>query len=144
MLLHSGRIISTSKSSSTMESHTIETLEQKIENLRAMVKQLAVSVQQIHREHHQADGNGAGLVQPNQLVLERPPNYHRYEPRDPVINVEAPTFDGNLDPRAFTDWIPEMDHFFEWHNLSNDRKVRFVKMKLIGRAKLFWQSTEQR
>ncbi|GFY95604.1 hypothetical protein Acr_10g0009890 [Actinidia rufa] len=102
-----------------------------------MVEQLTASVQQIQRDHHQIGGNRAGLAQPNQPVLERPPNYHRNEPRDPIINVEAPTFDGRLDPKAFTDWIREMDHFFEWYNLSNDRKVRFAKMKLIGRAKLF-------
>ncbi|GFS29072.1 multidrug resistance-associated protein 14 [Actinidia rufa] len=57
---------------------------------------------------------GAGPAQPNQPVLERPPNYHRNDPRDPIINVEAPTFDGRLDPKAFTYWIFEMDHFFEW------------------------------
>ncbi|GFS37093.1 hypothetical protein Acr_00g0049790 [Actinidia rufa] len=96
------------------------------------------------RDRHQIGGNGAGPARPNQPVLERPPNFHRNEPRDPIINVEAPTFDGRLDPKAFTDWIREMDHFFEWYNLSDDRKVRFAKMKLISRAKLFWQSTEQR
>ncbi|GFZ04490.1 hypothetical protein Acr_17g0000620 [Actinidia rufa] len=109
-----------------------------------MVEQLTASVQQIQRDRHQVGGNGAGPARPNQPVLERPPNFHRNEPRDPIINVEAPTFDGRLDPKAFTDWIREMDHFFEWYNLSDDRKVRFAKMKLISRAKLFWQSTEQR
>ncbi|GFZ15759.1 hypothetical protein Acr_25g0001680 [Actinidia rufa] len=109
-----------------------------------MVEQLTASVQQIQRDRHQVGGNGAGPARPNQPVLERPPNFHRNEPRDPIINVEAPTFDGRLDPKAFTDWIREMDHFFEWYNLSDDRKVRFAKMKLISRDKLFWQSTEQR
>ncbi|GFS34711.1 bifunctional inhibitor/lipid-transfer protein/seed storage 2S albumin superfamily protein [Actinidia rufa] len=139
-----GRFISTSESSPTMESHTLETLDQKIEELRTMVEQLTASVQQIQRDRHRVGGNGAGPARPNQPVLERPPNFHRNEPRDPIINVEAPTFDGRLDPKAFTDWIREMDHFFEWYNLSDDRKVRFAKMKLISRAKLFWQSTEQR
>ncbi|GFY85298.1 Xanthine/uracil permease family protein [Actinidia rufa] len=69
------------------------------------------------RDRHQAGGNGAGPAQPNQPVLERPPNYHRNDPRDPIINVEALTFDGRLDPKAF-------------HRLDS--------------AKLFWQSTEQR
>ncbi|GFZ15653.1 hypothetical protein Acr_25g0000620 [Actinidia rufa] len=87
-----------------------------------MVEQLTASVQQIQRDRHQVGGNGAGPAQPNQLVLERPPNYHRNDPRDPIINVEALTFDGRLDPKAFTDWIREMDHFFEWYNLSDDRK----------------------
>ncbi|GFY95386.1 hypothetical protein Acr_10g0007710 [Actinidia rufa] len=109
-----------------------------------MVEQLTASVQQIQRDRHQVGGTGAGPAQHNQPVLERPPNFHRNEPRDPIINVEAPTFDGRLDPKAFTDWIREMDHFFEWYNLSDDRKVQFAKMKLISRAKLFWQSTEQR
>ncbi|GFS42491.1 hypothetical protein Acr_00g0080110 [Actinidia rufa] len=102
-----------------------------------MIEQLTASVQQIQRDHNQAGSNGAGLARPNQPVLERPPNYHRNEPRDPIISVEAPTFDGRLDPKAFTDWVREMDHFFEWYNLSNDRKVRFAKMKLIGRASFF-------
>ncbi|GFY95394.1 hypothetical protein Acr_10g0007790 [Actinidia rufa] len=109
-----------------------------------MVEQLTASVQQIQRDRHQVGGNGAGPARPNQPVLERPLNSNRNEPRDPIINVEAPTFDGRLDPKAFTDWIIEMDHFFEWYNLSDDRKVRFAKMKLISRAKLFWQSIEQR
>ncbi|GFZ08864.1 hypothetical protein Acr_20g0006720 [Actinidia rufa] len=79
-----------------------------------MVEQLTASVQQIQRDRHQVGGNGTGLARHNQPVLERPPNFHRNEPRDPIINVEAPTFDGRLDPKAFTDWIREMDHFFEW------------------------------
>ncbi|GFS34413.1 hypothetical protein Acr_00g0033900 [Actinidia rufa] len=97
-----------------------------------MVEQLTASVQQIQRDRYQVGGNGAGPAQPNQPVLERPPNYHRNDPRDPIINVEAPTFDGRLDPKAFTDWIREMDHFFEWYNLSDDRKV---EMKEILREK---------
>ncbi|GFZ18557.1 hypothetical protein Acr_27g0002960 [Actinidia rufa] len=106
-----GRFISTSESSPTIESHTLETLDQKIEELRTMVEQLTASVQQIQRDRHQVVGNGVGPARPNQPVLEQPPNFHRNEPRDPIINVEAPTFDGRLDPKAFIDWIREMDHF---------------------------------
>ncbi|GFZ12735.1 hypothetical protein Acr_23g0011200 [Actinidia rufa] len=79
-------------------------------------------LRQSFRDRHQVGGNGAGPARPNQPVLEQPPNFHRNEPRDPIINVEAPTFDGRLDAKAFTDWIREMDHFFEWYNLSDDRK----------------------
>ena len=48
------------------------------------------------------------------------------------IKVKAPTFDGRLDPKTLTDWVHEMDHIFEWYNLSDDRKVRFAKMKLVS------------
>ena len=55
---------------------------------------------------------------------------------------EAPTFDGRPNPKAFIDWVNEMDHFFDWHKLSDDRKVRFAKLKLISRAKFFWYNIE--
>ena len=55
---------------------------------------------------------------------------------------EAPTFDGRPDPKAFIDWVHEMNRFFNWHKLSDDKKVRFAKLKLISRAKFFWQNTE--
>jgi len=35
-----------------------------------------------------------------------------------------------------------MDRFFEWNNLSNNRKVRFAKMKLIDEAKIYWRDVE--
>ncbi|GFZ11294.1 hypothetical protein Acr_22g0006920 [Actinidia rufa] len=46
-------------------------------------------------------------------------------------------------PKFSNDWFSEIDHFFDWHKLSNDKKVRFAQMKLIGRAKLSWQTIEQ-
>jgi len=39
-------------------------------------------------------------------------------------------------------WICDMDRFFEWHNLSNNRKVRFAKMKQINKAKIYWRDVE--
>ena len=55
---------------------------------------------------------------------------------------ETPTFDGRPYPKAFINWVNEMSHFFECHKLSDDRKVRFVKLKLISQVKFFWQSIE--
>lgn len=55
------------------------------------------------------------------------------------IKVEAPTFDGRLDQWVFTKWLHDIDHFFERYNLSENRRVRFAKMKLIGSAQLFWE-----
>ena len=43
-------------------------------------------------------------------------NDHRdfREPEDRMthIKIEAPTFDGSLDPWVFTDWLRQMEHFF--------------------------------
>ncbi|GFZ13265.1 concanavalin A-like lectin protein kinase family protein [Actinidia rufa] len=49
---------------------------------------------------------------------------------------EAPTFDGRPDPKAFIDWVHKMNRFFDWHKLSDDRKVRFAKLK----APILWLS----
>ena len=69
-------------------------------------------------------------------------NDHRdfREPEDRMthIKIEAPTFDGSLDPWVFTDWLRQMEHFFEWYNWAENKKVRFAKMKLTGRALLYW------
>ncbi|KAK8963965.1 Exonuclease 1 [Platanthera guangdongensis] len=51
------------------------------------------------------------------------------------IRLDAPSFDGRLDPKAFSDWLLDMDHYFEWYDMSDERCVRFAKMKLIGQAK---------
>ena len=29
------------------------------------------------------------------------------------VKIEAPTFDGLLNPKVLSDWMREMDHFFE-------------------------------
>ena len=38
---------------------------------------------------------------------------------------------------GFVIWID-----FEWHNLSDNRKVRFAKMKLNDEAKVYWRDVE--
>ena len=52
------------------------------------------------------------------------------------VRVEVPDFLGKIDPRVFCDWLATMDDYFEWYEMTEDRKVRFAKMKLIGHAKV--------
>jgi hypothetical protein len=56
--------------------------------------------------------------------------------------IEAPTFDGRHDLWIFDMWIRNMNRFFECHNLSDNRKVRFAKMMLIGETKIYWRDVE--
>jgi len=53
------------------------------------------------------------------------------------IKLEALTFDGELDPQLFLDLNSDMDHYFDWYDMSNERKVRFAKMKLVGQARQY-------
>ena len=59
------------------------------------------------------------------------------------IRVEVPNFHGRLDPYAFQDWITSLEDYFDWFNLAAERKVRFVKMKLKGQARVWWHSVEE-
>ena len=82
--------------------------------------------------------------------MVRYPQPQRYHEQDPVIRVmkgikvDAPSFDGRLDPKVFSDWLADMDHFFQWHGLPDPQRVGFAKMKLVGQAKLHWGNVERR
>ena len=78
-------------------------------------------------------------------------NRPRPEPRQPRINdqndfaganfkskkLEAPTFNGQLDLQFFLDWISDMNHYFDWYDMSDERRIRFVKTKLVGQARQY-------
>lgn len=36
-----------------------------------------------------------------------------------------------------------MDSYFEWYHMSEEHKVKFAKMKLVGQARLYWDNVEQ-
>jgi len=56
--------------------------------------------------------------------------------------IEAPIFYGHHDPWIFDMWIRDMDQFFKWHNLSDNKRVGFAKMMHIGEAKLYWSDVK--
>jgi hypothetical protein len=59
------------------------------------------------------------------------------------VRVDVSDFHGKLDPCAFQNWLTALEDYFEWFDLSPDRKGWFVKMKLKGPAHVWWQSVEE-
>lgn len=57
--------------------------------------------------------------------------------------MDIAEFHGKLDPHAFQDWITSLEDYFEWYRLPPNTKVRFVKMKLKGQARIWWSSVEE-
>ena len=53
---------------------------------------------------------------------------------------ELYNYDGSLSIEALLDWISELDKYFEYEDISEDRKIRFVVTKLKGHAVLWWDS----
>ncbi|KAL5760092.1 hypothetical protein ACOSQ2_018930 [Xanthoceras sorbifolium] len=60
------------------------------------------------------------------------------------LKIEVSDFVGKLDPNAFHDWITTLEDYFDWFSVPEDRKVRFVKLKLKGSARVRWSSIEER
>ena len=53
------------------------------------------------------------------------------------VRLEAPTFDGILDPKIYIDWEGEMDQYFDWYDMTEERKCKFAKLRLIGQDRLY-------
>ena len=45
------------------------------------------------------------------------------------VKVDAPSFDGRLDPQVYIDWQLAIDRYFRWHDMSESRKIRLAVMK---------------
>ena len=59
-----------------------------------------------------------------------------------MVILEAPSFESHQDPGIFNEWLYEIDEFIEHIGLSYVRRARFAKMKLISRARDYWQDVE--
>ena len=152
MHLHSGHIMSNSEHQSTSKPRP--SLEQTIEDLAKSVHNLLDRVEQIEasqRETINHEGDNM-LRQNNDGYFNRAPNFEHdhynhngprdYDDRMFKEKIEAPTFDGHLDPWVFTDWLHQMDKFFDYYHWAENKKMRYVRMKLVGRADLFWEDLE--
>ncbi|GMY33688.1 Transposon Ty3-G Gag-Pol polyprotein [Fagus crenata] len=58
------------------------------------------------------------------------------------VRVEVPDFAGKIYPQVFSDWLASLERYFEWYDMSDERRVRFAIMKLIGQAQIWWTGGE--
>ena len=58
------------------------------------------------------------------------------------IKINAPSFDGTLEPQLFLDWMKEIDRYLKWYMMLEERKVSFAAMKLSGQASQYWANLE--
>lgn len=52
------------------------------------------------------------------------------------MKVDVTDFNGKFDPDAFHDWMVSLEDYFEWFAVPANRRVRFVKLKLKGVARM--------
>ena len=56
------------------------------------------------------------------------------------FQIDAPSFDGSLDPNKFLDWLTEIEDYCEYHQLRDDHRVGLVRMKLEDQVRNFWRN----
>ena len=54
------------------------------------------------------------------------------------LKVDIPNFSDDLNIEGFLDWLTEVDRFFDYTELPDDRKVKFVAYMLKGGASIWW------
>ena len=74
----------------------------------------------------------------NSTISERSnTNYNRYDEDERYlknIKVDVSNFDGRLDPQYYLDWVMSVERYFKWYEMSQERRVRFAAMKLVGQV----------
>ena len=52
------------------------------------------------------------------------------------------TYDGNLSAEGLIDWIGELDRYFDYEDVEEDKKVKLVVTRLKGHAALWWDNVQ--
>ena len=74
-------------------------------------------------------------------------NHYGYDQADTSdfrLKVDIPTFNGNLNIEDLLDWLAEVDHFFAYMEVPEDRRVRLVACRLKGGASAWWERLQNR
>ena len=37
------------------------------------------------------------------------------------IKIDPPTFDGIFDPKFFSDWVTDLDYYFNWYMFTEEK-----------------------
>ena len=71
---------------------------------------------------------GLAPIHPRAQRQEPTPDHHPRRPHHDLmdqderalrnIQLDAPTFDGDLDPKVYIDWESDMDQYFDWYDMS--------------------------
>jgi hypothetical protein len=59
------------------------------------------------------------------------------EPQEYQMKIDLPSFDGHLHIEDFLDWITEVEQFFDYMNIPQERKV-----KLVGGTSAWWEQLQ--
>ena len=60
------------------------------------------------------------------------------------MKVDILEFEGKMNGDIFLDWLYTVDRVFDYKELSDERKVKLVAIKLKGSSSLWWENLKKR
>jgi hypothetical protein len=57
-------------------------------------------------------------------------------------NMDIPIYEGNLDAKELLDWIRNLDTYFDYEDVEEDKKVKHAVTRLKGHAALWWDELQ--
>jgi hypothetical protein len=64
-------------------------------------------------------------------------HWNHRDNREYQMNTNLPSFDGYLHNEDYLDWIMEVERFFEYMCILDEKKVKLVAYKLKGGASVW-------
>ncbi|PWA72114.1 hypothetical protein CTI12_AA275430 [Artemisia annua] len=131
-----------------------------IDDLRRQVQQLQEQLQRLQPqdEHHsrrssQSNNEDSNNVEENPFFhsssSEEVEDYNyqnrgrRNQFREFDIKVNIPEFEGRMQPDEFLDWLHTVERVFDFKEVSDERKVKLVALKLRKYASLWWENLKR-
>jgi len=59
------------------------------------------------------------------------------------IKIDPSIFNDILDPKIFSDWIADLDYYFDWYRFTEESSVQFARIRLLGSVRIYWISIER-
>jgi hypothetical protein len=52
--------------------------------------------------------------------------------------IEVSMYEGNLDVEELIDWVSDLDKYFDYEEIDDEKKVKHVVIRLKGHVTLWW------